>query len=316
MWQPNIDLQNLQIRAKILQKIRNFFIDKNILEVQTPILSQFAVTDLHLHSFSTKFIDGANNQTLYLITSPEYHMKRLLASGAGAIFQITPVFRNGEQGAKHNPEFTMLEWYRPDFSMDDLIAEIGEFLQNVFDFPALKKISYQEVFKQILKFDPLEINAQELAKIAKNYGLQTDKLENRDLYLEFLFSYCIEPKIAQTTPVAVFDFPASQAALAKLDQNDPRVAKRFEIYFKGLELANGFNELTDPLEQQKRFKLDNQLRKQQNLTQMQIDNNFIDALKQGLPNCSGVAIGLDRLFMLYLNQKNIKNVLTFDISNC
>ena len=316
-WQPSASIENLLARAKIIAEIRRFFTDRGLLEVETPVLSEFGVTDVHLSTFSTEFIApfGEQSKTLWLATSPEYHMKRLLAAGSGPIFQLCKVFRNEEAGSRHNPEFTMLEWYRPHFDMYRLINEVDDLLQQILDCPPTESLSYQFVFQQYVGLDPLSAEHKELVAKAKQYQLAEAESEDRDTLLQFLFSTVVEPNIGQKQPVAVYHFPASQAALAQLSSEDHRVAERFEFYYKGLELANGFHELTDAREQLHRFEQDNRQREKMGLPARAIDQRFLAALQAGMPNTSGVALGVDRLVMLALNANQISEVISFSVDN-
>ena len=316
-WMPSASIETLLARAKILNEIRRFFSERGLLEVETPTLSEFGVTDLHLSTFSTEFIApfDAKSKTLWLSTSPEYHMKRLLAAGSGPIFQICKVFRNEEAGSRHNPEFTMLEWYRPHFDMYRLINEVDDLLQQILDCKPAESLSYQFVFQEYLGLDPLSASRAELIEVARKHQFIADDDEDRDTLLQFLFSSVIEPQIGREAPVAVYRFPSSQAALAQLSPEDYRVAERFEFYYQGLELANGFHELTDAAEQQRRFELDNRLREKNGLPTRAIDHRFLAALQAGIPNTSGVALGLDRLIMLALGLNDISQVISFGIEN-
>ncbi|PJG82566.1 elongation factor P--(R)-beta-lysine ligase [Caviibacterium pharyngocola] len=316
-WQPSAPIKNLLARAKIIAEIRRFFTDRGLLEVETPVLSEFGVTDLHLATFNTEFTSpfAEQSKTLWLSTSPEYHMKRLLAAGSGAIFQLCHVFRNEEAGRKHNPEFTMLEWYRPYFDMYRLIDEVDDLLQQILDCEPAERASYQFVFQEYVGLDPLSAEQAELVEKAKEYHFNDAENESRDTLLQFLFSAVVEPKIGLHRPIAVYHFPATQAALAQISSEDHRVAERFEFYYKGVELANGFNELTDAREQLSRFEQDNRLREKAGLAQRKIDERFLAALQAGVPNCSGVALGVDRLIMLALGAENISEVMAFGIDN-
>jgi lysyl-tRNA synthetase class 2 len=317
-WRPSASIETLKARAKIIQKIRHFFEQKDVLEVDTPALSHATVTDQHLHSFATQFNHpmALEKATLYLQTSPEFAMKRLLCAGSGAIFQICKAFRDEESGQYHNPEFTMLEWYRPDFDHHQLMTEIDELLCLLLKCEPAERVTYQAVFKRFLQCDPLQATLAELQQLAQRYGhdewVTTE--ENRDTLLMLLFSEHVEPHIGQQRPCFVVGFPASQAALAKLNQAQPLVADRFELYFRGFELANGFHELTDHSEQTKRFEQDNHLRINAGLQPMPIEQRLILALKHGLPNCAGVAIGVDRLVMLCLGLSAIEQSMAFDHS--
>ncbi|HDR0641793.1 TPA: elongation factor P--(R)-beta-lysine ligase [Pasteurella multocida] len=316
-WQPSASIENLLARAKIIAEIRRFFTDRGLLEVETPVLSEFGVTDVHLSTFNTDFISpmAEKSKTLWLSTSPEYHMKRLLAAGSGPIFQLCHVFRNEEAGQHHNPEFTMLEWYRPHFDMYRLINEVDDLLQQILDCKPTESLSYQFVFQEYVGLDPLSAEKTELVAKAKQYHLQQAEQEDRDTLLQFLFSTVVEPNIGKENPVAVYHFPATQAALAQISSEDHRVAERFEFYYKGLELANGFHELTDVNEQLHRFEQDNVQRQKMGLPQRQIDKRLLGALQAGVPNCSGIALGVDRLLMIALGANAIHEVMAFGIEN-
>ena len=316
-WQPSASIKNLLTRAKLIEEIRRFFTDRGLLEVETPVLSEFGVTDVHLATFSTEFISpfGEQSKTLWLSTSPEYHMKRLLAVGSGPIFQIGKVFRNEEAGNRHNPEFTMLEWYRPHFDMYRLINEVDDLLQQILECPPAESMSYQFAFQQYVGLDPLSADLSELVEKAKKYQLMGAENESRDTLLQFLFSAVVEPQIGQEAPVVVYHFPASQAALAQISSEDLRVAERFEFYYKGLELANGFHELSDAREQLRRFQQDNLQREKMGLPVRAIDTRLLSALQAGIPNCSGVALGVDRLLMIAMGAEHIKEVISFAIDN-
>ena len=316
-WQPSASIENLKTRASLLKTIRDFFYARNVMEVETPSLSQASVTDIHLASFSTQFVGPgfAKGLPLYLQTSPEFAMKRLLAAGSGAIFQLAKAFRNEEAGRHHNPEFTMLEWYRPGFNAAQLMDEIDDLMTAVVGSEKAERISYQQAFITHLACDPLTASIEELTQLAKLQGFDhiAEQENDKDTLLQLLFCMCIEPKIGQQTPCFVYHFPASQAALAKLNKDDNRVAERFELYFKGMELANGFDELTEADEQRQRFIDDNNKRKAQSLAEVTVDERFLAALSHGLPQCSGVALGVDRLLMLALNAKRISDVIAFDV---
>lgn len=314
-WKPTASIENLLKRAEIMQQIRQFFADRGVLEVETPVLSEFSVTDVHLSTFSTQFLSpfASEAKTLYLMTSPEYHMKRLLAAGSGAIFQLCKVFRNEEAGKRHNPEFTMLEWYRPFFDMYRLINEVDDLLQQILDCPPAESFSYQFVFQNYVGLDPLSATKAQLVEKARKHGLQCDDDEVRDTLLQFLFSEVVEPQIGKERPMAVYHFPSTQAALAQVSSEDHRVAERFEFYYKGLELANGFHELSDVKEQMRRFGADNLEREKMGLPTQQLDTRFLAALNAGLPNCSGVALGVDRLIMIALGAERIEEVISFGV---
>lgn len=314
-WQPTASMELLRKRAMILGQIRQFFAQRNVLEVDTPAMSHATVTDFHLHTFQTDFIGPgyADGRKLYLMTSPEFHMKRLLAAGSGCIYQINKAFRNEENGRYHNPEFTMLEWYRVGFDHHKLMDEMDDLLQLVLKGGQAERMTYQQAFIKVLNVCPLEASMLELKQAAAKLGLSdiAEPEEDRDTLLQLLFSIGVEAKIGQQVPAFVYDFPASQAALAKINPSDPRVADRFEVYFKGIELANGFHELDNPSEQLARFEQDNAKRIEMGLTAQPIDYHLIEALQAGLPECAGVALGIDRLIMLALDCDHIDQVTAF-----
>nr|WP_193987870.1 elongation factor P--(R)-beta-lysine ligase [Lelliottia steviae] len=317
LWQPSADIETLRERAAIIRCIREFFYTRDVMEVETPSLSAASVTDVHLATFSTKFVGPghAGGLPLYLQTSPEFAMKRLLAAGSGAIFQLCKVFRNEEAGSHHNPEFTMLEWYRPGFDEFALMDEMDELMQLVLGVEPAERLTYQQAFINALAVDPLTADISTLQQLATEQGFADIAAHetHRDTLLQLLFCMKVEPTIGQEKPCFIYHFPASQAALAQICQHDERVAGRFELYFKNMELANGFNELTDAKEQAARFKEDNQYREANGLKQVPMDERLIAALENGLPQCAGVALGIDRLIMLATNKQKIKDVLAFDV---
>lgn len=316
-WQPSASIPNLLKRAAKIAEIRRFFADRGVLEVETPCMSQATVTDVHLFPFETRFVGPGHSQgmDLYLMTSPEYHMKRLLAAGSGPIYQMGRSFRNEEAGRHHNPEFTMLEWYRPHYDMYRLMNEVDDLLQQVLDCESAETLSYQQAFLRHLDIDPLSAEKVQLREAAAKLDLSNiaDTEEDRDTLLQLLFTVGVEPYIGRDKPAFVYHFPASQASLAEISTEDHRVAERFEVYFKGIELANGFRELTDSREQRQRFDQDNRKRAERGLPQHPIDNNLLDALQHGMPECSGVALGVDRLVMLALGAESLSEVLAFPV---
>src|SRR3989339_345887 len=316
-WQPTAALETLQMRAKIMQKIRHFFDERGLLEVETPLLSQHSVTDPYIQSFEAVYENDAGNpQSYFLQTSPEYAMKRLIASGFGDVYQLCKAFRNhGEIGSEHNPEFTLLEWYRMGFDHHQLMDEMDDFLQYLLNCSKAQRFSYQHLFLHFLKIDPFELSAEDLKQFAQKNKIQLFGSDyDWDDWTAILLSHLIEPQLDPAIPVFIYDCPASQAALSKIRNDRPKVGERFEVYFKGIELANGFHELQNADEQLKRFQNDQQKRKNLNLKPMQVDQRFIAALKHGLPNCSGVAVGIDRLIMLALSLKTISESMAFDFN--
>jgi len=308
-WKSTATQKNLQLRAELYARIRAFFASRHILEVETPLLCQHTVTDPHIESFIVPIPHADTPTHYYLQTSPEYAMKRLLAAGSGPIYQITKSFRVGESGHQHNPEFTMLEWYRPDFNHHDLMDEINDFLQCTVDMKSAERISYQQLFLDYLNIDPFEINLAQLKELISKNNINIDVSDiDHDTALQILLSHLIEPSMGFETPLFLYDFPPSQAALSIIKNG---VAQRFELYINGSEIANGFHELTDAAEQQKRFEKNQRDRKNNHQAIPEIDHYFIDALKAGLPHCAGVAMGVDRLLMCYVKTKDIQDVISF-----
>ncbi|MDP1602555.1 MAG: elongation factor P--(R)-beta-lysine ligase [Legionella sp.] len=310
-WQPSASISTLRQRAAIIIKIRDFFNERGYLEVETPVMAHYGVTDVYLSNINAIF----RGQQYCLQTSPEYHMKRLLAAGSGPIFQLARVFRDDELGRWHNPEFTLLEWYQLNIDHHTLMMEMDELLQLVLQCPPLTKKTYQQVFQEVCDLDPFTASLLQLQQTLARFNLDNvlDKNEeDRDQYLFLLMSHIVEPAFSgEKSPLAVYNFPPSQAALAQINNG---VAERFEIYFRGVELANGFHELTDADAQARRFNQDLVLREQKGMEAVQADEFLLKALAHGVPACSGVALGIDRLIALALNQPSIANTLAFDIS--
>ncbi len=250
----------------------------------------------------------------YLQTSPEFAMKRLLAAGIGDCYQICKAFRVDEIGKNHNPEFTMLEWYRLNFDHHQLMDDMDALLQVVLKCLPAKRVSYQRLFLEYLQIDPHTASIDDLINIAPELCAALDKnIDTKDDYLMLLLSHLIEPNIGFDRPCFIYDFPATQAALSKINNN---VAQRFEVYVNGIELANGFHELQHAEEQLQRFEHDNKKRRELHKPEVTIDYRLIEALKHGLPNCAGVALGVDRLIMLALQQEKLGNVISFSSENC
>jgi lysyl-tRNA synthetase class 2 len=253
---------------------------------------------------------GPGKKRLFLHTSPELLMKRLLAAGSGAIYQITKVFRDNEAGRWHNPEFTLLEWYHPGFSQENLICEVDELLQALLKCAPVERISYCTLFEQYTGLHPLHSSLAQLQHYAAQFGAQPMQ---RDPCLQLILSCHIEPHLGQTCPTVITDFPASQAALACRCEDNPELAQRFEVYVQGIELANGFYELTDPVEQRQRFVQDLAKRRILNMPTYPLDEYFLAALESGLPHCAGVALGVDRLLMIITQAAHIHEVIAFPI---
>ena len=311
-WQPTATREMLELRAHLYEKIRLFFKTRHVLEVETPILSQAAVPTPMIEPLHTLY---NGTQRLFLHTSPELPMKRLLAKGYGSMYQITKVFRDGEQGRWHHPEFTLLEWYRVGFKQQDLIDEVSELLQTLLDCQPVEIVSYPELFMQYTQLHPLSCDLTELQNYLIQFHVVNPQQYDRDTCLQLIMSHRIEPKLGHEKPTVVTDFPSSQAALARKREDRPELAERFECYVRGVELANGFYELADAEEQRSRFEQEQAERKRLNMAIYPLDENFLAALEAGFPLCSGIALGIDRLLMLLANANHINEVLSFSIEN-
>ena len=315
-WRPSASYEVLRQRAELLDCIRTFFAERQIVEVDTPILSAYSSTDPHLDSFSTLSCKpGASlGSPMYLQTSPEFAMKRLLASGSGPIYQICKAFRYGEVGRYHNPEFTMLEWYRPDFDYKRLMKEVDELLRLVLKTSPAEFLSYASVFEQYLQIEPHSASVDRLrACAAANRIVVSETLgEDHNAWSALLWTHLIEANLGDDgRPLFVFDYPVSQAMLARIRPGSPPIAERFEVYVKGVELANGFQELQDSVELQHRFEVDCRQRREGGMCEVNMDHRLLEAQRHGLPWCSGVAMGLDRLLMLKTGAGDLREILTF-----
>ena len=298
-YKPTQTLAQAQSRAAMLFAIRQFFADKGVMEVTTPILSNAGNTDTFIESVAAHFHQSGKLATGYLHTSPEFAMKRLLAAWQVPMYQICQVFRDNERGTKHNIEFTMLEWYRPHFSLDDLTEELRQLISIVMDKPiAFKKLSYADSFSP-LDIHPHRDSIESFKACAIAHDIHLDMADDRQGWLDLLFSHLIEPDLGKDMPTLVVDYPLATAALAKaeLDTDGCLVAKRFELYIDGIEIANAYDELADGDELFARFIADNAQRQQLSLPIMPIDKHLIAACDQ-MPPCSGIALGVDRLLMV------------------
>lgn len=308
-WRPAADMECLRARAALLARVRAFFAARDVLEVETPVLGRFGVSEPHLVS-----LQASDGQALdgFLQTSPEYHMKRLLAAGSGPIFQIARVFRGDEQGRRHNPEFSLLEWYRPGFGLEALMTEVAELVMEVLGCDRPRVRDCRGLYRELAGVDPWVDEVSRLREVAgEASGLDPQTLSRGDA-LDLLMSHRVEPGLTAQGPVFVVDYPPDQAALARREEKDGGVvARRFELYIDGLELCNGYQELLDAGEQAERFEQDNRIRRDLGRPQMAPDARLIAALRQGLPECSGVALGLDRLLMLAVGASSIEQVLAF-----
>ncbi len=305
-WRPSAKLETLKARAELLASVRAFFSAQGVMEVDTPILSQHATVDRHIDNFA------ASPGNWWLHTSPEFAMKRLLAAGSGPIYQVCHVFRVDEAGRHHNPEFTMLEWYRPGWDHRRLMDEIEAlFATLVPQSKRIERLTYREAFLRHARFDPF-IENRDAARQAFDAACITlpESLSEWDAWLDIAMSVLVAP--ALQAPTFIDDFPASQAALARVRDDDPPVAERFELFWQGVELANGFHELTDATEQRKRFEADRAWRKEQGKNVPPYDARLIEALEAGLPESAGVALGIDRLLMLKLGLPNVAATMPFD----
>ncbi|WP_296402606.1 EF-P lysine aminoacylase EpmA [Psychrobacter sp.] len=315
-YQPTMSLNMAFKRAQLIGQIRQFFADRQVLEVQTPLMSQAGNTDVFVPSISTNITVADKPRTYYLHTSPEFAMKRMLATWKVAIYQICPVFRDNEAGRRHNSEFTMLEWYRPGFNLEALAAELSELLAIVYGQPqALTHYSYSQAFIDYAGIHPLNASLEAIISAAKEQGLgELDLGEDRQGWLDVLFSHLVEPNLGHEIPTLITDYPPATAALAKVevDEQGNEVAKRFELYIKGIEIANAYDELADSQALKARFEQDNVERAQRGLPVMPIDERLVAACDD-LPACSGIALGVDRLLMVLTDSKRIEEVIGFSL---
>ncbi|MDE0841902.1 MAG: EF-P lysine aminoacylase EpmA [Porticoccaceae bacterium] len=296
-WRAAIGLPTLQYRARVMGEIRNFLSSHGVLEVDVPVLGRHAVTDPHIDSIATLGQSTAG----FLQSSPEFYMKRLLASGSGDIYSLGKAFRAGESGARHNVEFTLLEWYRVGWDEHQLMAEVAGLVAHLWPEVGSLTLSYREAFEQYLNMDPHSATLSELQQVAAERGAERWREESRANVLDLLFSLCVEPLLPRGL-VFLYDYPACQAALAQLYKNreGQQVSRRFEVYLNNLELANGYFELTDVVEQRRRFAADLSVRAAADKPLVEQDQRFLQALECGLPSCAGVALGVDRLIMQLL----------------
>ncbi|MEH6649289.1 MAG: EF-P lysine aminoacylase EpmA [Motiliproteus sp.] len=332
-WQPSASIPVIRARAQLYRDIRQFFADRDLMEVDTPVLSAAAVSDPHLQPMISQYQGPGFDQglPLYLQTSPEYAMKRMLAAGSGPIYQLAKAFRNGESGRKHNLEFCMLEWYRPGFDdgllMDEVEALVDGVLScaggggqerhqpnNTTGSKEFHRISYRQLFQQHLGCDPHVASWQQLKSLSLEHLNTELESDNPDDWLNLLIGHLLEPLLLE--PTFIYDYPASQSALARvaIDEQGQRVAKRFELFVNGVELANGYHELTDAQEQARRFEQDCRLRAELGYPHYPVDRNLVDALEAGMPDCAGVALGVDRLLMLQQGVQHIDQVLAFPLA--
>ncbi len=312
-WRPAAGPEMLRLRANALARIRRFFAARDVLEVETPLLARATVTDPHIDSIPAQVQTGRGLQTFHLQTSPEYAMKRLLAAGGGACYQICKSFRQGDAGPRHNPEFTLLEWYRPGLSLEELMDEVERLLHEFLPRQSVARLSYRELFLRHLDINPHQIKLEPLRQLTRErLPVDAANLDATDC-LQLLLGQAIEPELPEYC--FIHDYPAAQAALAKIEPNpegEP-IARRFELFCRGMELANGYDEETDDKILRARFERDQQKRADLGRRAPEIDEKLLAALKHGLPSCAGVAFGIDRLLMLLSRADSIAEVITFPI---
>lgn len=312
-WQPTASLDNLRARARLNRAIREFFLERGVLEVETPLLCRSTATDPHLASFSVP----TRNERLYLQTSPEFPMKRLLAAGSGPIYQLCKAFRHEESGRLHNPEFTLLEWYRPGWTLARLVDEVEALIRTAaatldVTLPPLQHLTYREAWQTAVGLDPHKASDEELLTAANRHINGDFTGLDRNGLLDLVMSHIVEPALP-VSGAFVSEFPASQAALAETLrlEDGTTVAQRAELYLGGMEIANGYQELVDAEEQRRRFEADLQYREQHGLTPLPVPSTLLDALEAGLPESAGVALGIDRLLMFLSGAKNLNAVVAF-----
>jgi elongation factor P--(R)-beta-lysine ligase len=309
---PACKISILKDRAKMFEKARSFFSERNILEVDTPILSRTAPIDEHIDVMEVALKDTDMG---YLHTSPEYAMKRLLSLGIGDIYQMGHVFRKNELGHLHNPEFTMAEWYRVDMAFEPFILETLDFIRLFLGDLPHRKMTYRDTLKHFTGLDYLPLGCEELLSYIESRGIEISSSKeslDKDALLTLITGFLVEPELGKDELFVLTDYPASQAALARTEtKQGESVAKRFEIYFKGIELANGYHELTDAKEQRKRFQESNLKRASHGKQLLPIDEHLLRALEKGLPECCGVAVGIDRLIQLRHGTEKLCEVLPF-----
>ncbi|MCF7999965.1 MAG: EF-P lysine aminoacylase GenX [Methylovulum sp.] len=319
-WRPSCSTAQLHQRAQLFQQIRAFFAERQVLEVETPLLGNHCGTDPHLDFFTTTYNSPPTPATLYLQTSPEFAMKRLVAAGSGDIYQLCKAFRNNESGRFHNPEFTLLEWYRLGFTLTMLMDEIDELFAHVFHLHPLnpsQRLRYQDIFYHYTQLDPLHFCYASYCDYARSHKI-TEAISlcqhSHSLWLDFIFSHKVQPHLGSNALCMVYDYPACQAALARLNPSNPRCAERVELFINGIELGNGYFELTQAPEQRQRFEHDLHYRQTYNLPTLTLDERLLAALQAGLPDCSGMAIGIDRVLMVLTNTHSLDDILAFPVS--
>ncbi|HEY5313543.1 MAG TPA: EF-P lysine aminoacylase EpmA [Pirellulales bacterium] len=315
---PTASWPMLELRARLLATVREFFASRAFLEVETPLLSADVVVDRHLEPFETRLENhpGSAGRRLFLQTSPEFAMKRLMAAGGQAIYQITRAFRQGESGRLHNPEFTIVEWYRRGDGLAEGMALLSDLCQTLLGRGEAERLTYRAAFQQFAEVDPLADDVATLRGRLQSRGIAVPAslaADDRDGWLDLLLVELVEPHLGRGRPTILNDYPPSQAALAAIRPQDPPVAERFELYVDGIELANGYHELLDPAVLRERNRQNNLLRQQDGRTALPEDSRLLAAMEHGLPPCSGVALGFDRIVMLAAGASSLADVLAFPI---
>lgn len=317
---PTASLETLKLRADLLRRLRAFFDGRGFLEVETPLLSADTVIDRHLDPLPvTLFVDPADptvGRTMWLQTSPEFAMKRLLAAGATAIYQLTRSFRGGESGSLHNPEFTIVEWYRVGDAMDKGMLLLAKLAEETLEAGPAERLTYRDAFLAHTGVDPHTATCEQLADAARKHQLSPPAglvSDDRDGWLDLLLVELVEPHLGQKAPTILYDYPANQAALACVRDDDPPVAERFELYVRGIELANGYHELVDPEILRQRNRATNRQRADEGKYTLPEESRLLTAMEHGLPSCTGVALGFDRLVMLAAGVADISQAMAFSI---
>lgn len=310
-WRPATTLEVLKMRAAMAAAARRFFNERGVMEVDTPVLGAATASDLHIASLRTRIsVDG--QKAFYLQTSPESAMKRLLAAGSGPVFQFARAFRDGEAGPMHNPEFLLLEWYRPGFDLGALMDEVAALVARLLGSKIpVERVSYRQAFVTYAGIDPFAASLETIAELCRRSGFR-EALEDRSAGLDLLLTRHVQPALSPGC-VFVYHFPADQAALARIRPGDPPLAERFELFLDGIELANGYQELNDAREQRSRIDADRARRRERGLPEVPADTRLLEALAHGLPDCAGVALGFDRLVALNAGIEDIRRVMPFPI---
>ncbi|MBF0310035.1 MAG: EF-P lysine aminoacylase GenX [Magnetococcales bacterium] len=308
-WRPGPSIEALRRRAEWMRQVRSFFEERGLLEVETPLLVAALAPEIHIDPVSCASPFPGDARPWYLLPSPEVHMKRLLAAGSGAVFQISRCFRRGEWGQHHNPEFTMLEWYRPGWDLEALMEEVCDLIRLFSPQERFLFWSFREAFQEFADLDPFEASPEEMrARLPE--GVPSDL--DREALWDLLLNARVEPALhALDAPVLLTAFPASRAGMSRILPGEPPLAQRFELYWRGLELANGYQELTDASQQAQRLQEANLWRGNNALPPLPVDGDFLQALQAGMPECAGVAVGLDRLFMALERVETIGEIMAF-----